>query len=234
MKKIVVFTGAGVSAESGIATFRASDGLWENHRIEDVASPEGWAKDPSLVLEFYNMRRAQARKALPNLAHETIRELEQWFEVVVVTQNIDNLHERAGSSRIIHLHGSIFHARGTGKNEDLVELHSEDIQIGDLASDGSQLRPHIVWFGESVPMMDFAIEEVLSADVLLVVGTSLQVYPAASLLSYLPSGKPIFLVDPSPSIPSIGKNLEVIKSKAVEGLPLVKEMLLRHFSITTS
>ncbi len=234
MKKLVVFTGAGVSAESGIATFRASDGLWENHRIEDVASPEGWAKDPSLVLDFYNMRRAQARKAMPNLAHETICELEQWFDVVVVTQNIDNLHERAGSRRIIHLHGSIFHARGTGKNEELVELHSEDIQIGDLASDGSQLRPHIVWFGESVPMMDFAIEEVLSADALLVVGTSLQVYPAASLLTYLPSGKPIFLVDPSPSIPSVGKNLEVIRTKAVEGLPLVKDMLLRHFNITTS
>jgi NAD-dependent SIR2 family protein deacetylase len=126
MKKLVVFTGAGVSAESGIATFRASDGLWENHRIEDVASPEGWAKNPSLVLEFYNMRRAQARKALPNLAHETIRELEQWFDVVVVTQNIDNLHERAGSSRIIHLHGSIFHARGTGKNEEASSSANRD------------------------------------------------------------------------------------------------------------
>ncbi len=233
MKKpfLVVFTGAGVSAESGLATFRASDGLWENHRIEDVASPEGWNRNPALVLEFYNLRRIQAKKAEPNAAHRVIRELENWFDVLVITQNVDNLHERAGSSRVIHLHGSLFHARGTGRNQEVLEWSKDEILQGDLAPDGSQLRPHIVWFGESVPMMGPATEEVMKADAMVVVGTSLQVYPAASLLDYLPRRNPLILLDPAPAVPS-GRQVEIIAEKAAAGMQDVRDSLLRHFGFS--
>lgn len=226
---VVVFTGAGVSAESGLATFRASDGLWENHRIEDVASPEGWARNPSLVLDFYNQRRAQAKRAEPNPAHLVIRELEEWFDVQVITQNVDNLHERAGSSKVIHLHGSLFHARGTGRNQAVVDW-TEDIRPSDLADDGSQLRPHIVWFGEAVPMIEPAIEEVMKAEAMVVVGTSLQVYPAASLLQYLPPQHPIFLLDPNPAKAGTGR-VEVFAEAASTGMHKVKERLLEVFGI---
>lgn len=226
---IVVFTGAGVSAESGLATFRASDGLWENHRIEDVASPEGWARNPSLVLDFYNQRRSQAKMAEPNPAHLVIQELEQWFDVQVITQNVDNLHERAGSNKVIHLHGSLFHARGTGRNQAVVEW-TDDILPGDLAEDGSQLRPHIVWFGEAVPMIDPAIEQVMKAEAMVVVGTSLQVYPAASLLQYLPPQHPIFLLDPNPAKAGTGR-LEVFAEAASTGMHKVKDRLLEVFGI---
>lgn len=231
MKKpfIVVFTGAGVSAESGLATFRASDGLWENHRIEDVASPEGWARNPALVLDFYNQRRRQAKAANPNPAHHGIKELETWFDVQVITQNVDDLHERAGSSRVIHLHGSLFHARGTGQNQTIVEW-KDDIHAGDLAEDGSQLRPHIVWFGEAVPMIEPAIEQVEKAEAMVVVGTSLQVYPAASLLQYLPPQNPIILLDPNPAKAGAGR-LKVFAEAASSGINKVKERLLEIFGI---
>jgi NAD-dependent deacetylase len=229
---IVIFTGAGVSAESGLATFRASDGLWENHRIEDVASPEGWARNPSLVLDFYNQRRAQAKKAEPNPAHLVIRELEQWFDVQVITQNIDNLHERAGSSRVLHLHGSLFHARGTGQNHQVLEW-TEDIRLGDFANDGSQLRPHIVWFGEAVPMIEPAIEQVEKAEAMVVIGTSLQVYPAASLLQYLPPQNPIILLDPNPARTAAG-TVEIFAEAASSGMHKVKERLLQVFGILLS
>ncbi len=227
--RIAVFTGAGVSAESGLATFRASDGLWENHRIEDVASPEGWQRNQALVLDFYNQRRKQARKAVPNPSHAGIAALEEWFDVTVVTQNVDNLHERAGSSKIIHLHGSLFQARGTGKKEEILEWN-HDLLPGDLASDGSQLRPHIVWFGEAVPMMDAAVEVVLHSEALLVVGTSLQVYPAASLLSYLPAGRSILYLDPNPAATGSGR-VEVFAENASTGIGKVGERLREIFGV---
>lgn len=227
--KIAVFTGAGISAESGLATFRASDGLWENHRIEDVASPEGWQRNPALVLDFYNQRRIRSINAKPNPGHIGIAELEKWFDVVVVTQNIDNLHERAGSSHVIHLHGSLFQARGTGKKEEIHDWNRELMQIGDFASDGSQLRPHIVWFGESVPMMEPAISEVMKAEAMLVVGTSLQVYPAASLLSYLPPHQPILYLDPHPAS-TYGRSVEVFAENASSGIVKVQTRLCEIFS----
>ena len=229
--KIAVFTGAGISAESGLATFRASDGLWENHRVEDVASPEGWHRNPELVLDFYNQRRIQARKAQPNAGHIGIAELENWFEVSVITQNVDNLHERAGSKNIIHLHGSLFQARGTERNQEVLEFEKDLMKIGDLAPDGSQLRPHIVWFGEAVPMMEPAIREVEQSEALLVVGTSLQVYPAASLLSYLPPLQPILYLDPNPA-PTYGRrDVEVIAENASSGMARVQKRLLELFSL---
>ena len=228
--EIAVFTGAGISAESGLATFRASDGLWENHRIEDVASPEGWQRNPGLVLDFYNQRRMQARRAEPNAAHLGIAALEEWFRVSVITQNVDNLHDRAGSSRITHLHGSLFQSRGTGRKQEVLDWDRDEMHIGDLAPDGSQLRPHIVWFGEAVPMMDSAIEQVSRAEALLVVGTSLQVYPAASLLSYLPASQPILYLDPNPA-PTYGRRVEVFQEKASTGMEKVQQRLREIFSL---
>lgn len=217
MSKIVVLTGAGISAESGISTFRDANGLWENHDIMEVASPQGWAKNPELVLGFYNLRRAQLKEVQPNAAHHFLKDLEQKHEVVVITQNVDDLHERAGSSKVIHLHGELIKVRSE-KNEDLVKEWREDIHLGDLAEDGAQLRPHIVWFGEMVPMMEIAIAEVEMADVMLVIGTSLQVYPAASLIDYMEFGKPIYVIDPhSISVPN-HPNIQVIQKKATEGI----------------
>lgn len=198
MKKIVVLTGAGVSAESGIATFRASDGLWENHRVEDVASPEGFASNPELVLDFYNQRRAQIHTVTPNEGHKIIAALEAEYDVTVVTQNIDDLHERAGSTDIIHLHGEILKARP-------VDSHATvdwtgDIKLGDVDERGVQLRPHIVWFGEQVPMLEKAAQVVSTADLIIIVGTSMQVYPAAGLVSYADPSVPVIYVDPNPNI----------------------------------
>ena len=222
MKKVVVLTGAGISAESGISTFRDSNGLWENHDIMEVASPEGWRNNPELVLSFYNLRRRQLKEVKPNSAHYFLKELEEKYEVVIITQNVDDLHERAGSSKVIHLHGELRKARSE-KNEDLILDWEEDINPGDLAEDGAQLRPHIVWFGEMVPMMERAMEEVSDADIMLVIGTSLQVYPAASLIDFIEYGKPIFVIDPnSVTIPS-NPNIKVIRNTATEG---VKELNL--------
>lgn len=222
MKRIAVLTGAGISAESGISTFRDANGLWENHDIMEVASPEGWRNNPQLVLNFYNQRRRQLKEVQPNAAHYFLKDLEEKYEVTIITQNVDDLHERAGSSKIIHLHGELLKVRSE-KNENLVQLWTEDLNLGDLAPDGAQLRPHIVWFGEMVPKMEEAIEVVCNADVLLVIGTSLQVYPAASLLNFLPNGKPIYVIDPnSVSVPN-NPSIKVIKKKATEG---VKELNL--------
>ena len=198
-KKLVVLTGAGVSAESGISTFRDSDGLWENYKVEDVASIEGWYRNPELVLDFYNARRAQLSQVRPNDAHRAIASLENEYDVTVVTQNVDNLHERAGSTRIIHLHGELTKVRPEnccnemdGFSEvSVFDIGTDSISIGDLAPNGAQLRPHIVWFGEAVPKIEAAIDAVEAADVLLIVGTSLQVYPAAGLYAYAKAGTPI-------------------------------------------
>lgn len=217
MKKIVVLTGAGISAESGISTFRDSNGLWENHDIMEVASPEGWKANPELVLNFYNLRRRQLKEVQPNSAHYYLKELEEKYKVVIITQNVDDLHERAGSSNVLHLHGELLKARSVD-NEDLIIDWAEDILSGNLAEDGAQLRPHIVWFGEMVPMMERAIDEVSDADIMLVIGTSLQVYPAASLIDYMERGKPIYVIDPnSVTIPS-NPHIKVIKKKATEGV----------------
>src|SRR5688572_7705691 len=193
-KKLVILTGAGISAESGLKTFRDSDGLWEGYNIEDVATPRAWRKDPALVLEFYNYRRQQVRSAQPNAAHYGLVELENDFDVSIITQNIDDLHERAGSKHILHLHGEIFKMRSE-KNPGLIYPIEGDISIGELAEDGHQLRPAIVWFEEPVPMIEPAIEITESADIFLVVGTSLVVYPAAGLMHYVAPGVPVFILD---------------------------------------
>lgn len=216
-KKIVVLTGAGISAESGISTFRDANGLWENHDIMEVASPQGWQKNPSLVLEFYNQRRRQLKEVEPNSAHQFLKNMEERFDMVIITQNVDDLHERAGSSKIIHLHGELRKVRSEA-NEELVYNWEDDVHLGDLAQDGAQLRPHIVWFGEMVPMMETAIQEVKNADGMIVIGTSLQVYPAASLLDFLPKGKPIYVIDPNTIEFQKNPMIQIIRKTATEGV----------------
>ncbi len=226
-KKLVVLTGAGISAESGIATFRDSGGLWEGHRVEDVATPEGWQKNPAMVLEFYNERRKKALDVKPNRGHEVLVELEQHFKVTVVTQNVDDLHERAGSTKIIHLHGSLFESRST-KDESLIyPIKGWELKMGDTCERGSQLRPNIVWFGELVPMMDVATDHASQADIFLVVGTSMVVYPAAGLIHYVPVESPKFVVDPK--IPEVGSipYVTMIADKASTGMEKVKMQLLK-------
>ena len=231
-KKITVLTGAGVSAESGISTFRDSDGLWENHNVEDVASIEGWYRNPSLVLDFYNARRAQLPDVRPNAAHAAIAGLEKDYDVTVVTQNVDNLHERAGSTRIIHLHGELTKVRPEnccnerdGFSEDTVfDIGADAIHIGDLAPNGAQLRPHIVWFGEAVPKIEAAIEAVEAADILLIVGTSLQVYPAAGLYRYAGRDTPIYIIDPK-DVPVRDGRITHIKDVATKGMQTFLDQL---------
>lgn len=217
--KIVVLTGAGVSAESGINTFRDSNGLWENHDIMEVASPKGFAKNPELVLDFYNKRRKQLLKVQPNTAHKALVELEQNHEVTIITQNVDDLHERAGSSNVVHLHGELLKVRSTG-NETTVLEWKKDLNPGDCCDENHQLRPHVVWFGEMVPMMDEAMHYVAQADILIIVGTSMQVYPAAGLLQFASENVPIFFVDPNPSISS-SERVSVFAEKASTGVPKV-------------
>lgn len=225
MKKLVVLTGAGISAESGLKTFRDSDGLWEGYNIEDVATPDAFRRDPALVLEFYNHRRKNVAEAMPNEAHRVLASLEEHFDVHIITQNIDDLHERAGSSKILHLHGEIFKMRSS-RDEDLVLDIREDIRLGDLAPDGAQLRPHIVWFGEAVPMIERAVEITATADVFAVVGTSLLVYPAAGLVHYKPSHAPCYVVDKKlPDLSSV-RNLVTIEQPATIGMSLLKEQLM--------
>ncbi len=216
MKHLVVLTGAGISAESGIKTFRGADGLWEGHDVMEVASPEGFAANPELVLEFYNQRRRQLLDVQPNKAHLELAKLEKHFKVTIITQNIDDLHERAGSTNVIHLHGELFKVRST-KNEAIVLDWKKDLILGDLDQNGNQLRPHIVWFGEAVPLMDQAVKICETADKLLIIGTSLQVYPAASLMHYVPENTPQFFIDPNPSISSTN-NLTVIAQTATKGI----------------
>jgi len=223
--KLVVLTGAGISAESGLKTFRDSDGLWEGYKIEDVATPGAWRKDPKLVLDFYNYRRRNVAEAEPNAAHTDLAELEKYFHVIIITQNIDDLHERAGSTNIIHLHGEIFKMRSE-KNEDLIYPIKGDINIGDTAEDGGQLRPHIVWFEEPVPKIEEAIPVVRSADIFAVVGTSLVVYPAAGLVNYASREIPKFIIDKKVPYTSSIHNLTAIEKPATEGVGMLQKFLL--------
>ncbi|MEI6455775.1 MAG: NAD-dependent deacylase [bacterium] len=226
MTRIVVLTGAGISAESGIRTFRDADGLWHNHRIEEVASPVAWARDPQLVLDFYNMRRKQLYEVEPNAAHVSLAELQKRFEVQIITQNVDDLHERAGSTNVLHLHGELKKVRSTKDPEIIFELGGWELKLGDLCPKGSQLRPHIVWFGEAVPNISIAAEIVSKAEILLIIGTSLKVYPAAGLLMYAPSKIPKYLVDPNAEPDRNMMNLRIIREKAVKGVSsLVKTLL---------
>lgn len=217
-KQLVVLSGAGISAESGIRTFRASDGLWEDHRIEDVATPEAFRRDPELVLEFYNIRRKQAMQAQPNLAHKLLAELQQLFNVQIITQNIDDLHERAGCENVLHLHGEIMKARSSIAENDFYPVPTGEIQLGDSCRYGSQLRPHIVWFGESVPLIETAQQLTEQADILLVIGTSLSVYPAAGLVHSAPDNIPRYLIDPGTFSLADYPGLHHIQKTATEGM----------------
>lgn len=226
MKKIVVLTGAGISAESGIKTFRDADGLWEGHDIMEVASPIGWNKNPTLVLDFYNKRRAQLLTVQPNKAHEILAELEKLFNVHIITQNVDDLHERAGSSSVLHLHGELLKVRSVA-NEKNIKHWKTDLNLGDCDEKGNQLRPHIVWFGEAVPLIEKAIEIVETADILVIIGTSLQVYPAAGLMNYVNQNVPVYYIDPKPAtIYDLPNKLKVLPLSAVEGMKIVKNELL--------
>lgn len=223
-KNIVVLTGAGISAESGIKTFRDSDGLWMGHNIEDVATPRGFAKDPTLVLNFYNQRRRDVAQAKPNNAHIGLASLENDFDVTIITQNIDDLHERGGSTNVLHLHGEIFKMRSVKNSQDIFDVRG-DINVGDIAKDGSQLRPHIVWFEEEVPMIEKAVEVMRTADIFVLVGTSLQVYPAAGLIDMVPDDVPKYIVDRK--IPSVNhyNNIIAFEGNATDGVKkLIKKL----------
>jgi len=228
---IVVMTGAGISAESGIKTFRDADGLWEGHDVMEVATPEGWRRNRELVLDFYNQRRRQLLTVEPNAAHHALVELEKSHEVHIITQNVDDLHERAGSRNVLHLHGELMKSRSS-LHADLIFDCAGDIVLGDKCPKGSQLRPHVVWFGEEVPMLPLAAAKTTEADAIMIIGTSMQVYPAAGLVGYAPSGIPIFYIDPRPSINyelSTSNNLEVIAEMATVGVPMAVERLHRLF-----
>ncbi len=229
MKKIVVFTGAGISAESGLSTFRDSDGLWANYRIEDVCTPEALANNRAQVIEFYNMRRRDMLAAKPNAGHEAVAELERYFDVEVITQNVDNLHERAGSTRITHLHGELTKLRSSRNPDIIVPIEGWEQSLDATASDGALLRPHIVFFCESVPMFDVAAKIAATADIMVVIGTSLAVYPAASLVRYVRPEIPIYVVDPgTPDIRGIRNPLTLIQKRASEGVPKLVEILRKE------
>ena len=223
-KKLVVLSGAGISAESGLKTFRDSDGLWEGYNIEDVATPRAWRKDPGLVLEFYNYRRKNVLDAHPNAAHYGLADLEKDFDVTIITQNIDDLHERAGSSNVLHLHGEIFKMRSE-RNSSLIAEIKSDIKLGDVAADGAQYRPHIVWFEEPVPKIEEAIPVVHNADIFVVAGTSLVVYPAAGLVNYIKPEVPIYIIDKKIPYISSKQKLTIIEMPATEGVKQLKELL---------
>lgn len=223
MKHIVVLTGAGISAESGIKTFRDADGLWEGHDVMQVATPEGFAANPELVLDFYNKRRKQLFEVTPNEAHFDLAKLESQFKVSIITQNVDDLHERAGSKNVIHLHGELLKVRSTF-NVNNIQPWKTDLVLGDLCKEGYQLRPHIVWFGEDVPMIEKAVEICETADILIIIGTSMQVYPAASLMHYVPPNTSTYFIDPKPNVES-KKNLTVIAKPATVGVKLFLELL---------
>jgi NAD-dependent deacetylase len=226
MKKLIILTGAGMSAESGIATFRDSNGLWNNYRVEDVATPEGFKANPQLVLDFYNYRRRELLEAQPNEGHKEIAALEKFLEVHIITQNVDNLHERAGSTHVIHLHGELMKScsiKDTNKPYS-IPPENPDLHIGDKAPDGSQLRPFIVWFGEAVPKIEEAIQYAELSDIFVIIGTSLNVYPAAGLLNYVRNGQPVFLIDPK-EVNTYRQDIEFIKTNASEGIKLLAERL---------
>ena len=224
-KKLVVFSGAGISAESGVQTFRDSNGLWENHRVEDVASPEGFERNPQMVLDFYNARRRQLNEVLPNKAHLILAELEDDFDVNIITQNVDDLHERAGSTKVIHLHGELKKARPVNSESNIIPWE-KDLNLGDLNFEGIQLRPHIVWFGEMVPEMDKAIDLCSKADFFLVIGTSMSVYPAAGLIHYIPENCKVFVIDPNLSN-SYTETENYFKTSATDGMELFKDLILK-------
>ena len=223
-KHIIVLTGAGISAQSGLKTFRDGDGLWMGYKVEDVATPEAFDKDPQLVLDFYNQRRKEVATALPNAAHKGLAEMEKDFDVTIITQNIDDLHERAGSTNIIHLHGEIFKMRSTANDHLFYDIRG-DIQPGDTAADGAQLRPHIVWFGEAVPMMARAMTALHDASHFVVIGTSLQVYPAASLLQYVPQHVPKYIIDKKIPVAGNYPNMHLIEMPATDGVGELRKLL---------
>lgn len=226
MKKIVVLTGAGISAESGIRTFRDSNGLWEEHRIEDVATFEAWQRNQELVLDFYNQRRRQLYEVKPNPGHCALVELENKYDVQIITQNVDDLHEQAGSTRVLHLHGELKKVRSTVDASLVYELDGWELKKGDLCEKGSQLRPHIVWFGEVVPMIEPATVLSSEADIFIVIGTSLNVYPAAGLVHYIKPGTPVFLIDPNAQMPGGVQNLTVFREFAGTGVPKLVKLLM--------
>ena len=223
MKNIVVFTGAGISAESGLGTFRDSNGLWDNYKIEEVATPQAFKDNPALVLEFYNIRRRQLLKASPNIAHKAINKLKEKYNLNVITQNIDDLHERSGTKNVLHLHGKLTESKSTFNNE-IYEINGSELNIGDTCQNGKQLRPNVVWFGEEVPNMEIAIEMVKNADIFIVIGTSLNVYPAASLLNFTKNGARNIVIDPKLS--NTDKYVELISEKATTGVPRIVDMLM--------
>ncbi|MBQ8364853.1 MAG: NAD-dependent deacylase [Bacteroidaceae bacterium] len=234
MKKIVILTGAGMSAESGIATFRGGGGLWNNYPVEQVATPEGFAADPALVLDFYNQRRTELLGAEPNEGHRLVAALEERYDVTVVTQNVDDLHERAGSSSVIHLHGELMKVCSSRNPQDLRYVRTllptaPTIKMGDLAADGSQLRPFIVWFGEAVPLMEAAVAAMQGIDAFIIIGTSLNVYPAAGLFHYVPAGVPIYLIDPNDVAAVLPSNVVHIRKGASEGMRLLIDSYLSNF-----
>jgi NAD-dependent deacetylase len=222
-KKLVILTGAGISAESGIKTFRDADGLWEGHNVNDVATPEGWHKNPKLVLDFYNQRRQQLKEVQPNFGHQILAELENDFEVHIITQNVDNLHEKAGSSSVLHLHGELLKVRSTVNRNYILDWET-DLSFGDVDDKGNQLRPHIVWFGEEVPALEEAVTIVEKADMLIIIGTSLQVYPAASLMNFANPMIPVFYIDPKPAqIYDLPNDIKIIATTGSEGMKIVKK-----------
>jgi len=226
MRKLVILTGAGMSAESGIKTFREAGGLWEEYDVAEVASPMGWAKNRELVLRFYNERRKQLESVKPNAGHSGVAALEKYFDVHVITQNIDNLHERAGSTKVLHLHGELTKARSTAHPELIYDIGYKDINVGDCCERGSQLRPYIVWFGEAVPMMDEAVRITSTADIFVLIGSSLNVYPAAGLIEYAPSGASMFLIDPNEVAVPFNLQVEIIKEPASKGVEILAKKLL--------
>lgn len=226
-KRLVIFSGAGMSAESGLKTFRDSGGLWENHRVEEVATPSAWKRDPKLVLDFYNMRRSQLLNAKPNAAHKIIANWEKQYEVKVITQNIDDLHERAGSTAVLHLHGELFKVRSE-RNPELIYDWRGKLKLGDKCEAGNQLRPHVVWFGESVPMMIKAEKEVHEADIFITIGTSLNVYPAAGLVNNIQPEADCFLVDPNLPSYNFPDNWTLIQQTAAKGLKQIDKLLQKE------
>lgn len=228
-KNLVVLTGAGVSAESGLRTFREMGGLWEEYDVMEVASPYGWEKDMNLVLRFYNERRIQLKNALPNYGHLGLAELEKYFNVQIITQNVDDLHERAGSKKVLHLHGELNKARSSIDPNLIYDITGKDLNPGDLCEKGSQLRPHIVWFGEPVPAIEEAVNICSTADILTIIGTSMNVYPAAGLIDYVPSGTKIFIIDPADVMVPRSKYYLHIKEKASKGVKILIDILLKEF-----
>ena len=229
MKKLVVLTGSGISAESGLKTFRETGGLWENYDVYEVASPEGWAKNRELVLQFYNERRAQLKDALPNAAHTGLKKLEEVFDVTIITQNVDNLHERAGSRNVLHLHGLLTRARSTQFPDLVYDIGYGEIKLGDTCEKGYQLRPNIVWFGEAVPAIEEAASVVATADIFAVIGTSLVVYPAAGLLDYVPGNAPVFLIDPNDVAIPVYRSVRFIREKAGKGIVQLQKILREEY-----